>query len=98
MREKFMRELKARYLPRGPRPDTNMVPVTESDLEPLPEAARRYLRFMAVVGRPRDWSFRLGFTGRFRRSRGGAWMRCEAWQYSTRVGLARIFHIRIRAL
>ncbi len=98
MRKKFMRELKARNLPRGPLPESNMVPVTEGDLEPLPEAARRYLRFMGVVGRPRDWSFRLGFTGRFRRSRGGAWMKCEAWQYSTRLGLARIFYIRIRSL
>ncbi len=36
MRKKFMRELKARNLPRGPLPESNMVPVTEGDLEPLP--------------------------------------------------------------
>jgi hypothetical protein len=51
---------------------------------------------MGIVGRPRDWSFRLGFTGRFRRTQHGAWTKCEAWQYSSRLVVARIFHIRIR--
>ncbi len=98
MHDRFRRELAAFHLPAGPGPATNLAPVTEADLEPLPDAVRRYLRFMRVVGRPRDWSFRLRFTGRFRRSRDGAWMPCEAWQYSTRVALARVFHIQIRLL
>jgi len=96
MRRKFMRELGGLDLPRSPGREVNVAPVTEADLDPLPETARRYLRFMRVVGRPRDWSFRMGFTGRFRRSRNDAWMNCEAWQYNTRLALARIFHIRIR--
>lgn len=96
MRQKFMRELGKLNLPRRPGPEVNLAPVTEADLEPHPEAVARYLRFMRVVGRPRDWSFQLGFVGRFRRSRSEAWMNCEAWQYSTRLALARIFHIRLR--
>jgi len=96
MRSKFMRELAALGLPPNPGPNTNLAPVTEADLVPLPESARRYLRFMGVVGRPRDWSFRVGFTGRFRRARDEAWMRCEAWQYNTRLALARIFYIQLR--
>jgi hypothetical protein len=96
MRRKLMRELAALGLPAGPGPDHDLAPVTETDLEPLPGTVRRYLRFMKVVGRPRDWSFRLGVTGRFRRSRDEAWMRCEAWQYNTRLELARIFHLRLR--
>jgi len=70
MRDKFMREVAALGLPRsrGRDPDVNLAPVTEADLEPLPDPARCYMRFMGVLGLPRDWSFRLGFTGRFRRS------------------------------
>lgn len=33
-------------------------PVTREDFKALPEAARRCLEFMNVVGRSRDWSFR----------------------------------------
>jgi hypothetical protein len=95
MRDKFLRELASLGLPKGPGPETNLAPVTQADLDPLPEAARRYLAFMRVVGRPRDWSFRLGFKGLFRRSLSDPWMKCEAWQYNTRLGLARIFYIRI---
>ena len=54
--------------------------VTESDLAPLPQAAQRYLRFMEVVGRPRDWSVRAHLEGRFRRRADRDWMPCEAWQ------------------
>jgi hypothetical protein len=96
MRKKFMRELAALELPRDAGPTFNRAPVTEADLAPLPETAQRYLRFMRVVGRPRDWSFRLSFCGRFRRSRDEAWMRCEAWQYNTSLALARIFYIQLR--
>ena len=98
MRKKFLRELAALGLPARPGPDTDLSIVTEEELEPLPATARRYLAFMGVVGRPRDWSFRLGITGRFRRSRDERWMKCEAWQYNTRLSLARIFYLRIRFL
>jgi hypothetical protein len=95
MRDKFLGELAALGLPKGPEPDTNLAPVTQADLDPLPQAAQRYLGFMRVVGRPRDWSFRLGLKGLFRRSHSEPWMKCEAWQYNTRLRLARIFYIRI---
>ncbi|MFH0902086.1 MAG: DUF6544 family protein [Pseudomonadota bacterium] len=96
LRTKLMRELRALGLPRSPSSDTNLAPITEADLQPLPEAARRYLRFMRVLGRQRDWSFRLRLNGRFRRSRDEAWMKCEAWQYNSRIALARVFYIQLR--
>lgn len=96
MRRSFLRELASSGLPASPPPGFDPSPVTEADLALLPEAARRYARFMGVVGRPRDWSFRLGLEGRFRRSRTDPWMRCEAWQFNTRAPLARVFHIRMR--
>lgn len=96
MRTKFLKELVTLGLPRGPGPDVSGAAVTNADLAPLPESAQRYLGFMGVLGRPRDWSFRLAFTGRFRRTPKDVWMKCEAWQYNTRLAVARIFYIRIR--
>jgi hypothetical protein len=90
---KFLREVASTGLPAVPGPAEV---VTSSQLSSLPEPAQRYLQFMGVVGRPKDWSFRLGFTGRFRTKPRQPWMQCEAWQYNSRVAVARIFHIRIR--
>jgi len=93
MRERFLTELRAAGLPRGPADHER---VTEGDLAPLPEPVRRYLRFMRVVGRPRDWSFLVAMSGRFRLAPGRPWMPCRAWQYDTRLGLTRLFQIRMR--
>lgn len=92
MRGRFLKELVSAGLPEGPGP---VEPVAASEIAHLPEPAQRYLRFMGVIGRPQDWSFRLGFTGRFRTKPQQRWMKCEAWQYNNRMALARIFHIRI---
>jgi hypothetical protein len=94
MYRRFLRELANSALPAGPGPAG---PIDERQLAGLPEPAQRYLRFMEVLGRPLDWSFRAGFEGRFRIRPGQPWMACEAWQYNTSLALARIFHIRIRA-
>jgi len=69
--------------------------VTQGDLDGLPEPVARYLRFMGVVGRPRDWAFRAKFAGRFRMRPGQRFMPFEAWQYNTRSPVARLFHMRI---
>lgn len=76
------------------RPDAPAPPVSEGDLVGLPEPARRYLRFMGVPGRPRDWSFLARFRGRFRRP-GLPWMPCEAWQFNASRPVIRLFHMRI---
>ena len=93
MYNRFLREVASAGLPAEPGP---LEVVTSSQLAALPDPAQRYLRFMAVEGQPQDWSFRLGYTGRFRTKPRQTWMKCEAWQYNSRVALARIFHIRIR--
>jgi hypothetical protein len=93
MRKRFLKELASAGLPAAPAAADL---ITEADLAALPEPAQRYLRFMRVVDRPRDWSFRLAFTGRFRTKPDQSWMKCEAWQYNSRPAMARIFHIRIR--
>ena len=89
----FLKEVARAGLPPGPGPDDV---VTAQDVAPLPEPVRCYMRFMGVEGRPRDWSFRLQFTGRFRTRPGQRWMRCRTWQYNTRLSVARLFLIRVR--
>jgi hypothetical protein len=37
-------------------------PVSTADLANLPDTVQRYLHFMGVVGRSRDWSFQARFT------------------------------------
>ncbi len=93
MRSKFLREVAAAGLPQVPATDHS---VTDADLAPLPATVQRYLRFMDVVGRPRDWSLRLSFAGRFRMKLDGPWAPITSWQYNTRLDTARIFHMRLR--
>jgi hypothetical protein len=69
--------------------------VGPNDLVSLPESAVRFLRFMNVPGRPRDWSFRAGWEGRFRLRPDAAWLPCEAWQYNSSVDVARVFHMQL---
>jgi hypothetical protein len=69
--------------------------VTDDDLAALPPTVQRYLRYMRVVGRPRDRSFTAHFTGRFRLRPDLPWMRYESWQYNNAEPVARISHLRI---
>jgi hypothetical protein len=69
--------------------------VGEADIAQLPGAARRYLRFMEVVGRPRDLWFRAHLRGRFRMRPGQKFMPCECRQYNSGTEIARLFHMRI---
>lgn len=78
-------------VPSGPLPV-----ITETDVLPLPEAAHRYLRFMGVLGRPRDWSFRVSFAGRFKVKRDAPWRACQVWQYDTSDPVTRIFFMQMR--
>jgi hypothetical protein len=90
---RFVGEVDAAGLPAGPGDES---PVTEAELADLPRVVRRYLRFMRVVGRPRIWSLRARFAGRFRLRRRLGWMPAEAWQYNSGLGVARVFVMRLR--
>lgn len=93
MYSRFLREVALAGLPSSPG---SRDVITGSQLETLPEPAQRYARFMGVVGRAQDWSFRLSFTGRFRTRPQQRWMNCRTWQYNNRLAVARMFHICIR--
>ncbi len=66
-------------------------PLVEADLEHLPPAVRRYLRFVGAVGRPRVLNFRLRFRGALRNGPGSAWMPMVADQQSFVDPPARLF-------
>ncbi len=87
----FVDQVAIAELPAGPGDDT---PVTDADIDGLPEVVQRYLRFMGVVGRPRDWSFRARFAGQFWLRRRLGWMRAEAWQYNSGIEVGRVFVMR----
>jgi hypothetical protein len=91
--DRFEREVSWAALPSGP---VHGRPVTEDDLVGLPPAARRYFGFMGVIGRPRDWSFRARFVGRFRLNPKLGWMPAQAWQYNSAITVGRVFVMRIR--
>ncbi len=91
--QRLLRVESGAALPIGPLANP---PVTEAEVSHLPPVVRRYLGFMDVVGRPRDWSFRARFQGRFRLRPGQGWMPMEAWQYNSAVETARIFVMRLR--
>jgi hypothetical protein len=93
LRSRFLAELAELGLPQpaGPLP-----PITEADVSALPESVQRYLHFMGVVGRARDWSFRLGFSGRFKVKPSAPWRPCEVWQYNTSPEITRTFVMRLR--
>ena len=90
----FLRRIAAAGLPGAP---PSAGPVTETDLAGLQPAAARYLRAMGVVGRPRTWSFRAHFVGRFRRRPDQPWMPMDAWQYNSAVEVARLCRMRLTA-
>ncbi len=91
--DRFLAEVGALGLPAGPGPSAL---VGEDDLAPLPDAVRRYLRFMGVVGRPRDWSFRAALRGRFRLGLKSPWRPFDSWQYNSALDVARLFHLRLK--
>src|SRR3954467_2597034 len=88
----FRRAVAGAGLPSGP---ASTAPVTDADLVGLPPVARRYLTSMGVVGRPRTWSLRAHFTGRFRRGPDQPWLPLDAWQYNSAIEVARLFRMRL---
>lgn len=88
----FVRSVAAAGLPGGA---ASAEPVSEADLAGLPPVAARYVRAVGVVGRPRTWSLRAHFVGRFRRGPDQPWMPMDAWQYNSAVEVARLFRMRL---
>lgn len=87
----FETELRAVALPSSHAPGE---PLSEASISPLPDPVKRYLRFMGVIGRPRDTSLRASFRARFRREP-GEWLPCDVVQYDTRAPISRLFYMQL---
>jgi hypothetical protein len=83
-----------RQLPQPASAKDDQKNIDEAAIAALPEPARRYLRFMGVVGRPRDSSLRARFEASFRRD-AGAWLPCTVLQYDTRAPVSRVFMMQL---
>jgi len=70
--------------------------VSERDLAPLPEVARRCLRGAGVCDRPRHTSFRVESSGWFRMKPGGRRVACSTWQVTSGPKIARAFVMTMR--
>jgi hypothetical protein len=70
--------------------------VAETDLAPLPEPVRRYLRVTHAMGQPRVHNYRVRFTGRIRSAPDATWMPFEAEQQSFADQPTRLFLMRAR--
>ncbi len=92
LRRRLQRAVDDLALPAGPG---DASPVTEADLAPLPEPAQRWMRAAGVVGRPRTWSFRVRFRGRFRLGPDKPWLPAESWQYTSALAPARVYVMRL---
>jgi Family of unknown function (DUF6544) len=80
-----------------PDPSGEAAVVSESDLDPLPDPAQRYLRWMGVVGQPRVSTFRVRFRGEIRMQPDQRWMPYDAWQYNRADPVTRLVRMRIDA-
>jgi hypothetical protein len=94
MWKKLCDEIASAHLFAGP---ATLDRATEAELAALPSAARAFMRFFEVFpARPKHWSFRVGWTGRFRTAPDRPWMPVDAVQYDSRYPVARIFHMKAR--
>lgn len=65
--------------------------LTESDLQPLPELVRNYLRYSGVVGKPKVRNFKVEFTGKIRADEQSEWMPFTSIQYNFMQAPRRTF-------
>jgi len=68
--------------------------LTESDLNHLPAAVRKYMIYTGVVGKEKVINLRVLFDGKIRSKPDSGWMKFQAEQYSFFDDVTRIFYIR----
>jgi len=69
-------------------------PITDADLEHLPDPVQRYLRTSGVVGRPRVRSVHVVMHGRIRSGPEARWLPLTAEQYNFVDPAARLFYLK----
>lgn len=69
-------------------------PLTETDINLLPEPVKKYLRFTGSVGQPKVNNFKVEFTGRIRKNEQSDWMPFTSEQYNFMQTPTRLFFMK----
>ncbi|MFN8208395.1 MAG: DUF6544 family protein [Bacteroidales bacterium] len=91
MKKEFLDEYKEGLKRNMNYPST---PLTEKDMESLPEAVKNYLRYTGCVGKERINNVVINFDGQLRSSPSGKWMQLKVRQASFFDLPTRLFYIR----
>jgi hypothetical protein len=69
-------------------------PLTETDIQPLPEPVKKYLRYTGSVGKPRVNNFEIKFVGKLRKNEQSEWMPFSSEQYNFMETPTRLFFMK----
>lgn len=69
-------------------------PLTEIDLQHLPEAIKKYIRYAGCIGRPKVTHFKIELTGKIRKNEQSEWMPFTSEQYNSISGSTRLFFMK----
>lgn len=84
----FQKEVKA-VLVQTAVPSADLL--TEADIQSLPDAVKKYIRYTGMIGKPKVKNFRLEFSGGIRKDNQAAWMPFTSKQYNFIDASARLF-------
>ena len=76
--------------------ESNTVPtriLTEKDIEPLPDAVKRYIRYTGCIDKPLVNNFRIDFVGKIRSHEKKVWMQLTSEQFNFIKTPTRLFYM-----
>ena len=65
--------------------------LSETDIEPLPEPVKKYLRYTGAIGKPKVNNFKVKFVGKLRKNDESEWMPFTSEQYNFQESATRLF-------
>lgn len=65
--------------------------LTETDIAPLPEAVKKYIRYSGAVGKQKVSNFKVKFNGKIRKNEESEWMPFTSEQYNFQESATRLF-------
>jgi hypothetical protein len=69
-------------------------PLTEEDIQPLPEPVKKYLRYTGSIGKPKVNNFEIQFIGKIRKDEQSEWMPFTSEQHNFMETPTRLFFMK----
>jgi hypothetical protein len=69
-------------------------PLTEEDIQSLPESVKKYLRYTGSIGKPKVNHFEIHFNGKIRKDEQSEWMPFTSEQYNFMETPTRLFFMK----